>query len=62
MYVLFRNFFDEFTVTGWASLILSIFLIGGVQISILGIVGIYISKIFNEVKSRPLYLIDEIIN
>ena len=59
IYVLFRALFDEFTVTGWASLILSIFLIGGVQISILGILGIYISKVFNEVKSRPLYLIDE---
>lgn len=62
IYVLFRALFDEFTVTGWASLILSIFLIGGVQISILGILGIYISKVFNEVKSRPLYLIDEKIN
>ncbi len=62
IYVLFRALFDEFTVTGWASLILSIFLIGGVQISILGILGIYISKVFNEVKSRPLYLIDEKVN
>lgn len=62
IYVLFRALFDEFTVTGWASLILSIFLIGGVQISILGILGIYISKVFNEVKARPLYLIEEKIN
>lgn len=62
VYVFIRALFHDFTVTGWASLILSIFLIGGVQISILGILGIYISKVFNEVKSRPLYLIDEKIN
>lgn len=59
IYIFVRAFFNEFTVTGWASLILSVFLIGGVQISILGILGIYLSKVFNEVKSRPLYLIDE---
>lgn len=61
-YIFIQKVFGSFTVTGWASLIISIFLIGGIQISIIGILGIYISKIFSEVKSRPLYVISDIIN
>jgi dolichol-phosphate mannosyltransferase len=61
-YIIYRVYFHGFSVTGWASLMTSIFLVGGVQISIMGIIGIYISKVFNEVKSRPLYLIEQQIN
>ena len=46
-----------FSVTGWASLISSVFLIGGVQITIVGIIGVYLSKVFGEVKNRPLFVI-----
>lgn len=48
-------------VPGWSSLILSIWLVGGFQLIAMGIVGIYIGKIFTEVKRRPLYHIAEII-
>lgn len=48
--------------TGWASLILSIWLIGGLLMSSLGCIGIYIGKIYNEVKSRPLYNIETFLN
>ena len=47
-------------VPGWSSLILSIWLVGGFQLIAMGIVGIYIGKIFTEVKRRPLYHIAEI--
>lgn len=46
---------------GWSSLILSIWLVGGFILVSIGIVGIYIGKIFTEVKHRPLYHIAEII-
>jgi glycosyltransferase involved in cell wall biosynthesis len=46
---------------GWSSLILSIWLVGGFVLVSIGIVGIYIGKIFTEVKHRPLYHIAEII-
>ena len=46
---------------GWSSLILSIWLVGGFQLIAMGIVGIYIGKIFTEVKRRPLYHIAEIL-
>lgn len=45
---------------GWASLIVSIWLLGGVTIFCLGIIGIYLSKIFIEVKHRPYAIIKDI--
>lgn len=47
---------------GFTSLILSIWLLSGLIIFSLGIVGFYISKVFEGVKQRPLYIIDEHIN
>lgn len=47
-------------VEGWASVLASIWLIGGLIIFILGIIGIYLSKIFLEVKNRPLTVIKEV--
>ena len=48
-------------VHGWASLILSIWLVGGFILISMGIMGAYIGKIFIEVKQRPLYHIQEIL-
>lgn len=44
-------------VTGWSSLIVSIYFIGGIIVSILGVIGIYLGKTFDETKKRPLYII-----
>lgn len=49
-------------VAGWASLILSIWIIGGMIMSSLGCIGIYIGKIYQEAKGRPLYNIDTILD
>ena len=48
-------------VPGWASLILSIWIVGGFILISIGITGVYIGKIYTEVKRRPLYHIDEIL-
>ncbi len=48
-------------VPGWASVILSIWLIGGLNLISVGVVGVYIGKIYKEVKNRPLYNIQEIL-
>jgi dolichol-phosphate mannosyltransferase len=45
------------TVRGWASLIVTILVVGGVQTLILGIIGEYIGRLFIEMKRRPLYLV-----
>ena len=51
-----------FTVIGWPSIIASIFLSSGAILVVLGVIGIYLGRVFNEVKSRPLYLIDDSVN
>ena len=48
-------------VPGWSSLILSIWIIGGFILISLGVTGMYIGKIYTEVKHRPLYNIQDIL-
>ena len=50
------------TVSGWTFIVCSIWLIGGIQILCLGIMGEYIGKIYKETKHRPRYIIDEILD
>jgi len=52
----------EILVPGYATIIISIWLLSGLIIFILGIVGLYIGKIFEGVKNRPLYLVEKIVN
>ena len=51
-----------FSVTGWPSLIVSIFFTSGIILIVLGIIGIYLGRIFREVKARPLYVVSESLN
>ena len=46
-------------VQGWASLIISLWFLSGVQIALIGMVGLYVGKTFDSVKNRPLYIIKE---
>jgi len=48
-----------YTVPGWASLSVAVALLGGVQLIILGVIGEYIARIYEEVRQRPLYLVRE---
>ncbi len=47
------------TVPGWTSILVSVLIIGGVQLLSLGIIGEYIARIYNEAKGRPVYFIRE---
>jgi len=51
--------FRGFTVPGWASLVIPIFVFSGLQMISIGLIGEYIGKIFQEIKSRPRYIIEE---
>ena len=51
--------FEHYAVLGWTSLMVSVFFMGGIVLTIQGIMGIYIGKIFSELKGRPLYVIGE---
>jgi polyisoprenyl-phosphate glycosyltransferase len=58
IYITVRSmFFSHYSVEGWTSLMVSVFFMGGIILMVLGIVGLYIGKIFNELKRRPLYVV-----
>ncbi len=59
LYALYANLILHRTVTGWTSLIISVMFIGGIQLLCIGIIGEYISRINNQVKNRPLYIVEE---
>jgi glycosyltransferase involved in cell wall biosynthesis len=53
----FVRFFTHHTVPGWSSLIVTVLFLGGIQLNVLGLIGLYIANIYSEVKQRPLYLV-----
>ncbi len=57
VYVFVSYFFSDHISAGWASLMLSVWILGSMILIAIGIVGEYIGKIFNEVKHRPRYAI-----
>ncbi|MDF2909663.1 MAG: glycosyltransferase [Sporolactobacillus laevolacticus] len=57
VYALIQHFLGH-AVSGWTSMILSIWLIGGMQLIAIGVIGEYIGKIFKETKHRPRYIIE----
>ncbi len=59
-YLLLNKFLFSRTLSGWTSVMASIWLIGGLVISFIGIVGIYLSKVFSEIKRRPYTIVRQI--
>ncbi len=60
--LLFNKFFLGVSLQGWTSLIVSVWFFGGLIILFLGIMGIYLSKIFIEVKNRPYSIVRRVFN
>lgn len=61
-YMLYLKLFTDIPVPGLTAILLAIVLFSGVQILLIGVVGEYIARIFEEVKGRPLYFVSETIN
>jgi dolichol-phosphate mannosyltransferase len=59
LYALYSKFILNRFVEGWTSLMVSTMFIGGVQLLCIGIIGEYISRIGNDVKKRPSFIIEE---
>ena len=56
------SYFTGHSVSGWTSLITSIWTLGGLQLLAIGIIGEYIGKVFLETKKRPRYIIEELLD
>ena len=59
VYALFLRLFTNVWVEGWTALMIAVLFIGGVQLMSVGILGAYVGRIFNEIKNRPLYVVQE---
>ena len=55
-----KVFFPERVVEGWTFIVATILLVGGLQLLLMGIIGTYVGRIYDEVKGRPLYGVQEI--
>ncbi|HQO09903.1 MAG TPA: glycosyltransferase family 2 protein [Clostridiales bacterium] len=59
VYLFVRALSGDYLIAGWPSLIVSIWFLSGIIILTLGIIGLYLGKVFDEVKNKPLYIIKE---
>jgi dolichol-phosphate mannosyltransferase len=57
IYAVYVKIFTDKVVPGWTSVLLSVLFLGGVQLIAIGVLGEYLSRVYEEVKQRPLYLI-----
>jgi len=61
IYYVYLKLFYRISVLGYASIIVSIFFVGGIQLLVLGILGEYLGRTYQEVQRRPLYVLKEFI-
>ena len=61
IYYIYQALNHEIAVLGFTSLIVSIWFLSGIIITTIGVTGIYIGKIFDQTKNRPVFIIDEIV-
>ena len=59
LFIIIRRLVFGDPVAGWASTVVIILFIGGIQLLSIGILGLYLSKLYLEAKDRPIYLIGE---
>lgn len=59
LYVLWLRLFTHIWVEGWTALMIAVLFLGGIQLISVGILGEYIGRIYNEIKNRPLYVVQE---
>ena len=59
VWLIIKHFIFAESIEGWTSVMVSIYFIGGLLFANMGVLGLYIGKIFDETKNRPIYLIQE---
>ena len=60
--VLYQRLVSHTTAIGWASMVAIVLFSQGIVLMVLGLMGEYIGRIFEEIKGRPIYIVDEIVN
>ncbi|MFO1322700.1 MAG: glycosyltransferase [Burkholderiales bacterium] len=61
IWALWISLFTDRSVPGWASVVLPMYFLGGVQLLALGVMGEYLGRIYVEVKGRPRYIVEDVI-
>ena len=59
MFIIYRKLFHQIEVQGWTSIIVVTTFIGGIMMMMIGVIGEYVGRIYDEVKQRPLYIVQE---
>ena len=60
LWAVYKRLFTDDAVHGWASLVVAVLILGGLQLICLGIIGEYLGRVYEESKGRPLYIVDEV--
>ncbi|EMJ53936.1 glycosyltransferase, group 2 family protein [Leptospira interrogans serovar Valbuzzi str. Duyster] len=60
LYVIYLKIFTSETITGWSSMMIVVLILGGIQLLALGMIGEYLSRVNDESKNRPLYVIENV--
>jgi glycosyltransferase involved in cell wall biosynthesis len=58
-WALVTKFFNPAAVPGWASIVIPLYMLGGIQLLCLGVIGQYLAKIYSEAKSRPRFIVEK---
>ena len=61
LWILWVRFFTDAAVPGWASIVLPMYFLGGIQVFSIGVLGEYLGKVYAETKSRPRFFIEKIV-
>jgi polyisoprenyl-phosphate glycosyltransferase len=61
LWVLWTKLFTDAAIPGWASSVLPIYFLGGIQLLSIGVLGEYVGKIYLEAKRRPRYFVEEVL-
>lgn len=60
IYILYLKLFTDNTIQGWTSVMIIVLVLGGIQLIALGMIGEYLSRVHDQSKNRPLYVIEKI--